>query len=458
MRRIIRFYCPTMVLVVTIASVVASTPASAQTPAWVLKRPVVEGYYVGIGSASTQAGESEFTAAARSGALNDIASQISVSLSSTVLQKVVETNDSLRSQLTAIVQTSARADLEDVELVGTFRDNEQYWVYLRIERSAYQQRRADKLRAAASLAADLLTRGRKAERQGQTTSALRSYAQSLVPLRQYLNEPLEGDVEGRRVYLANDAYASLQRLLDVIQIQPAKGNRLATIGRPLKPPYEVRVVGAGNMPVERLPVHFAFVRGAGDLLQETLSDQNGLARCEVKKITSPERIQVIEASVRLSSLLGPDSAGTLLPILLGTLAEPTSQLVLEVSGVEVYMEADETMFGEPLSQKVIEPALKSRLSDQGFSFVTARDRAVLSLNIKAQARKGSESYGLYFAFVTVDVTAIDLETGREIYRKSYADVKEGSDSYDKAARKAFSTAAARIAGEMVPQLVKAVQQ
>jgi hypothetical protein len=66
--------------------------------------------------------------------------------------------------------------------------------------------------------------------------------------------------------------------------------------------------------------------------------------------------------------------------------------------------------------------------------------------------------GLSFAYVTVDISAIDLESGQEVFRKVLTDIKEGSDTFEKAAMRGYAAAATRISDELVPQLVVRVQQ
>jgi len=102
--------------------------------------------------------------------------------------------------------------------------------------------------------------------------------------------------------------------------------------------------------------------------------------------------------------------------------------------------------------------VKSELGARNFSFVDDRSRASLLISIAAQARKGTESFGLAFAFASATVSVLDLETGQEIFKSSINDVKEGSDSFEKAGYKSLETLARRIAGDMVPRLVDKIQK
>jgi hypothetical protein len=434
--------------------------AFSDEPEWVVKRPIVQGYYVGIGMAQKNRPPAEYTEAARNIALNDIASQITVSVSSDVLRTVLEKNQQLEEEFQSRIRASATADLEAVQLVDTYESEDGYWVYCRLSKADYEARRAQKLNAAATQSLDLYSGGKKHEREGRTGQALGLYAQAFGPIERYLAEPLVVQSEGRSVYLVNEIYNSLRTLLDRIEVRATNPEQDAKIGRPLKKPLELTALlrDSVSLPAAQLPFRFAFTRGSGVYVDRVQTDKQGIARCQVQKITATDRIQVIEANLDLLALASGESTPPVVRTVLGSFAPPGTRFMLNVSGVDVFVDADESMFGEPLQQKRIEPVVKSELGARDFSFVDTRSKASLLVSIKADTRKGTESYGLAFAFASATVSVLDLETGQEIYKSSIADVKEGSDSFEKAASKGLNTLAQRIARDMVPQLVEKVQR
>jgi hypothetical protein len=444
-----------MVLVTLGASI-----AFGDEPEWVRKRPISQEYYVGIGMARKDRPAGEYTEGARNVALNDIASQITVTVSSDVLRTVLEKNELLEDEFQSRIRASATADLEGVQLVDTYEDDGQYWVYCRLSKAGYAARRAGKLDAAATQSLDLYSSGRKREREGKFGQALGLYAQAFGPIEKYLAEPLVVQSEGRSVYLVNEVYGSLRTLLDRIEVRTADGERDGKIGRPLKQPLELAAVlrDSASVPVQGLPFQCAFTRGAGECVDRILTDGKGIARCAVRKITAADRIQVVEAELDLLALAGGEQTSPVVRTVLASFSVPGARFVLNISGVDVFVDSDESMFGERLQQKRVEPVVKSELGARNFSFVDDRSRASLLVSITAQARKGSESFGLAFAFASATVSVLDLETGQEVFKSSINDVKEGSDSFEKAGYKSLETLARRIAGDMVPRLVDKIQK
>lgn len=434
--------------------------AFSEKPEWVRKRPIIQQFYVGIGMSQKNRPAVEYTEGAKNIALGDIASQITVSISSDVLRRVLEKNETLEEEFQSRIRASATADLEGIQLIDTYESDEEYWVYYRLSKADYEAHRAQKLNAAATRSLDLYSNGRKNEQERNVGEALGLYAQAFGPIEKYLAEPLQVYYEGRQVYLVNEIYNSLGSLLNRIELTTDGGKRNAKIGRPLKQPLEVIAImkDPGPTAAANLPFKFIFTRGSGEIVSQARTDKQGTAKCEVHKITASDRIQTIEAILDLQALAGGESTSPVVRTVLSSFTLPGTRFVLTVSGVDVFVEADESMFGQNLKQKRIEPLVKSELGAKSFSFVDDISKASLVITIKADARKGAENFGLAFAFVSATVSVLDLETGQEVFKSSVNDVKEGSDSFEKAAYKGFDTAGRRIVGELLPRLIEKVQK
>lgn len=450
----------TLMLALVALAVPHASAFHPDEPDWVQKHPVIQGYYVGIGMARKARIASEYTEAAKNVARNDIAGQISVSISSDVLRTVLEENEKIREEFTSSIRASASADLENLELVDTYESDEEYWVYLRLSKADFQARRAAKLEAAIDQAFDLYSKGRESERAYDVATSIGLYAHAFAPVEQYLAEPLLVDDGGRQVYLLNEMYRSLRSLLERIELRPVDAEREGTIGRPLPSPLELSAIlkGPQPSPATGLPVRFAFTRGAGECVDRARTDAQGIARCPVRRITSTESIQSVTAMLDLQDLVGGDRLSPAIRALLGSLPLPRATFVLNVSGVDVFVSSEELIFGARQEQKRIEPLVKSHLESKGYVFVEEKSRATLAIRIRADVRKGQESHGLAFAYASGTVSVTDLETGRELLADSINDVKEGSDSFEKAGARSLSTLARRIANDLLPRIIEKTQQ
>jgi hypothetical protein len=429
-------------------------------PSWVTKRPIDPVYYIGIGAAQKTKGSTDYIQKAKDNALNDLASGITVTVSSEIMRKVVETNASIEDNFKSQIQTSAKAELEGVEWVDTYDGDGQYWVYCRISREAYEAAKQRRIRNALKLSADLYTTGQKFEQENNVARALTYYVQSLSPMEKYLGEPLETEIGGKKVILVNEIFSSLQNLLGQIELTSLTPKQDGKVGMALKKPFEVTATLTGSKagPVVNLPLMFTFIRGSGEMVKNNSTDNTGDAKCDIHKITASDRIQIVEAKIFLAGMISADSSSVILSAVLNSLSVPSTRMVLTVTGLEVYVDADESQFGAKMKQPRIEPAIKNKLAEQGFAFTNDMANATVVINIKADSRRGSETMGLCVSYVDATVSVLDMRSGEEIYKNSMNNVKGISDTFEKGAFKAFDEAAKNVVDGLVPKLVEKIQK
>ncbi len=450
-----RTYCSQLLHIAVVSAVLASACAHAGIPSWVEKRPSVPGYYIGIGTAEKRGNPEAYLARTKHAALNDIASQITVLISGEQISRISEQMGKITDDYQAQLRSSTSAELEGVETVDTYETESQSWTYLRLNIEEYNRLRRAKMQQAASLALDYFTKAKASENDDKAADAVRSYLLALSAVGKYLVEPVEASYNGKKIFLVNEIVQSLQTTLNAIEIEPKISPLEAQIGKPVRGPVEFSVHYANargqQAPVSMLPVRFSFLRGAGELVPSSATDQLGVAATRVAKITATDKLQMIGARIDLSPMLGSDSV---LSALARGFSVPSAKIILNVAGISVYVKTQETQFGSPLRLPRIEPALKGMLSSEGFSFTKQQSAAAISIDITADSRRGSETHGLCVAFADATVSVIDLSTGDEIYKNSVSNMKGISDTYEKAGMKALDEAASVLKTEVIPLLLE----
>ena len=435
---------------------------AAPKPDWVRERPVSATHYTGIGVASSSGANRDYLQAAKENALEDLASQIKIVISSEVMRTLAETSGTLIDDYEKVLRSHTKAELEGYELVGTWEDSSEYWVYYRLSRSDHESRRRAKIERAVSLSKDLVGRARESESDREYDRALHSYLQSFHPVEKYLNEPLETSLEGKKVYLQNEIFTSIQSLLGMIEIGAVEENREATVGRPLDRPLQVTADHLGEDGVKtgisNLPLRFSFLRGSGELVEKVRTGRRGNGSCRISKVSSTDRIQIVKARLDIDEYVDRNAVSLILGSIIEGFSIPEAKFVLNVSGLSGFIASEEIHFDRRLNVLHIEPAIKNFLSGNGFIFVKNADEADLLFAVKAESRKGSDIYGMYSAFVDLTVSATDMTTGREVYKSSLHDVKGIDLEYEKAGLKAFENAAERVREDLMPGLIDRIHQ
>lgn len=431
-------------------------------PDWVQKRPLSKLYFIGIGSSHKGQTHRDHAQRAKDKALNDLASQITVTISGESILQMVEKYDLIEEQLRSEIRSSTKANLEGYELVDTWEDEKEYWIYYRLSKALYYEQKQAKINRAMDLSLDMFEKARTSEQQKNISNALTLYLQSLLPLQNFIEEPLQTEFQGSKIFLLNEIYSAIHGLIDQIQLKSEPEKLTAKIGQPVKPPLTVHALlsseSQASPAVSNLPILFAFVKGAGEMLEKTQTNLSGQALCRITKITATDQIQIVRAEVDLFSLIDQESYPLIFQSFLRNLPVPSTKFMLNVSSLTVCLKASEKNLGNPMDVLYIEPAIKNLLGEYGFTFTEDESNADILIELKAESRRGAEMYGMYSAFVDFTISMIDMNSGKEVFKNGLQDIKGIQLNYQKAGFKAFENAAKEMSTNILPELIQHTQK
>ena len=434
--------------------------AEAKKPDWVSTKPVSRDYYIGIGAAARDT--PDYIQTAKSAALNDLASEISISVDSELLNQVTENDEGMEQEFKAKILTSTSANLEDYEMVGTWESKTHYWVHYRLAKSAYEAQKKRRQSAAASLAVDFLEKAATQEKQGDIPQTLMLYVKALESLRDFIAEPLRARVGGKEVILNNEITFNLQRILAQVKLKASGGKVEGKVNKSLPKPLKVSAMfqddAGGEAPLAGMALGFGFVRGAGELVERVTTDDGGVASCRVAKVKADDKLQIVTARVDLLSWLGEGGEHGLAAAVLRTVDVPQARFILSITGVSASIASKEINLGQPLKVPVLEPVLKNALVDEGFSFTDDESQADMLIEISAQTRQGTEIYGQYVAFLDFNISVLDLATGEETFKHSEQKVKGIQLSFESAGLEAFKKGGEVMIAEMLPRMLEVIRR
>lgn len=432
--------------------------AQGKKPAWVEKRPTTPGFYHGIGVVPVSGSAQEYMQRAKDAALNDIAQQIVVSIDASQRSKISEQLGELKEEFESAVRTSTKADLEGVEAVDTWTGDNQYWVYYRLDIQEYKRLQAEKLRKATALGLDFYSKAKAAEKSGSISDALQYFLQALSSVEKFINETMEVQYGGGKVFLTNEIFSSIQSLLNHIELKSKNPKVDAQVGKPLRTPLEVIVTNtAASQPIANFPVRFSFIRGSGDIVATAKSDKNGIAATQIAKVTGTEKLQLIKAEANVAGMLG-ENASPLLTMLAKSFTVPDTRFTLNVVSLTIMFETEEMLLGNRLKLPRIEPLLKNSLAASGFTFVDDPAKANMMVTIKSNGRDGGEYQGLYSVYVDANISVTDLNSGEEVYKTSFNNVKGVSINYEKAGMKAYDEIAESLQKKVIPKILESLKK
>ncbi|KAA3613754.1 MAG: hypothetical protein DWQ05_15870 [Calditrichaeota bacterium] len=452
----------TTILSLVVLNCAQSTLGGEKKPKWVKKRPVTRLFYIGIAAVEKQVGSQDHIQAAKSQALNDLVSEIEVKISGEFINQVSERAGMVEDEVKSIVRAQTKTAIEGYELVDTWDDKKTYWVYYRLSKGLWEEIQREKREKAMRLSLSMYSTGMSKLAARDYGSALTFFSRALQPIQPYPAEPLETTYNGNKIYLQESITLAIQDLVSRIELIPPAGNNDVKMGQTIRRPYTVKTVynddSGQQIPVSHLSLKFSFVKGAGKLISTGRSNAQGVALCRLSKVTAQDKIQIVKAEMDVDAFVQQDSVGTITKNTISNMPFPSANIVLSVTGLTAFIEAKELNLGRQIKLPQIEPAIKNSLLENGFTLTDNLSKAEVMIKVDAQSRQGGRSHGISVSYVDLNLSAIDMRSGEEVYKNSLNGAK-GFDlsSFDKAGINAFQEAAKKITREMMPQFVAKMQ-
>ncbi|MCG8387813.1 MAG: LPP20 family lipoprotein [Cytophagales bacterium] len=418
---------------------------SSQKPGWLLQKPQSSLYYQGIGNASMS--DPDYIQTARNEALDDLAAEISVTISSSSLLYQLDLGDRFREEYQNAIKADVDQQLEGHELVDSWQDGQMYWAYYRLSKSDHQQRLEREKNTALEKGLDFYGRALNSSSRQEYGLAISYFTQSLAAIENYLGEDTKVTYNGNSILLANEAYAGLKNTINGIRFEgPGKVllNRrsLAQDNLEIAVRYE-------NAPVKNLPIRLSG-SAIGTREKTKTSGSNGSLLISHKELEAGDRSFMIEANIeRLNS-----TRSELLAAIMKQLPAPKKEVLVETKTLTLYISSAENNLGKPLPKGLLNSMLVGALGQQGAVFTDDEKDADLLMKVTADTREGSELSGLFTSFLDITVQVVDKSTNKEIYADAIYDLKGIQLSYEKAGLKAYQDAREKIEKELAPNIWK----
>jgi hypothetical protein len=448
---------PLLFLIAGCSPRVQTPDAEALKPSWLKDKPYRDGYYTGIGH-SQKEGSNNYIQAAKKSALDDLMSQIKVNVSSSSVLSFFETDKKIQEQYEQIIKTTASDELQEFELVDAWEDADNYWVYYQLSIERYRQIKEEQKRNATLLAKDFFTKGMESEKAGKRLQAISFYFQAFRSIEKYLGEAIRVAVNGREILLVNEIYASIQNLLDKINVRVLPGEIL--LNRRLTQSEQDVIAKASyndQLPAADLPLIASFEKGKGEIFPQYKTDEAGEARILISKISSREINQTVSVKVDINALSGTSSS-SVYTLIAKTLNVPGAQVLLKVQRPVVFLTADEKSLGFIKSNYQISNKLKNLLVNNGFEFTDNKSSADLWFDITADSEKGSISGSIYITYLTGVIKVTAMKEGKEIYAATLDRVKGYGLDYDKSSVDAYNKALESLERNRMKELLNMVLQ
>ncbi|MPQ45510.1 hypothetical protein GCQ56_00695 [Marinifilum sp. N1E240] len=452
-----------LIILLLVSCSAQSSMAKRRPPKWVKERPITPDYFVGIAVVKKDVSQTNYIQLAKSQALHDLCSEISISISANSVLQQFEDETQFKEEFQSNIQTNLAQEIEGYEIVGSWdnkRGNE-YWVYYRLSKAQYELQKRLKLNKAKKVAQNYFEQAKQSEKNLDLFQALSYYAKALDAIEKHLDEDLSVMTFDGRINLGTGIYNSIQNIFKRTQLTPDRKQIKLEISTSQKEPILIKAEWLGDSEeklIPSLPIQLAFTKGDGVLNNKVTTDQFGYAASKLSKVTSRMKLQEIEVSLDMSSILNENEDNYKLHKLFFTpeLA-PKSKIIINVERLKAYMNFKEKIFGKDSQREILKNNLKKELSENFFSFTNDKEKAKVILDINTNVTKGEvkegRNYKVFIVYLDCFFSLTDVKTGMEIFNDAIYEVKGMKPiSYDYAVKEAYEEAVDEIHNTIIPKL------
>ncbi|MHC1705847.1 MAG: LPP20 family lipoprotein [Tenuifilaceae bacterium] len=425
------------------------------TPTWVQNRPVSSTFYVGIGTSTKTMDINQTQQTAKQNALADLASDISINISSNSLLSAFETNTSFTEDYSKTIKSQSEQDLEGYEVVDSYEDQSNYWIYFRLSKTEYQRIKEERKNKAVTRSLDLYDKAIAAEQTGDTRLALINLIKALEPIKIYFSDPLQVNYQGKEIFLGNEIYNKISQVLSSIQLDASNKQIKVKQGQNLPAgSLEFKVLGQNKQSLSGFPVTATYtekpIRNS-----KIVTDVNGIAAFNVDPVRSNKNIETLKGSLNLEVIVNEASTDYVIRKLFTRFRSPEASITINIIKPVFYISSSETNLDEKLSPAPLAEGLKREILKSGYSTTDNLSEADYQINITSETKNKGESGSYKQTILTAKVSVRD-KSNAEIYSKQLDNIQGTHFNYQSAGLEAYKEATKKVENTISREIIEGV--
>jgi hypothetical protein len=425
----------------------------ANLPSWAVKQPIDPDYYIGIAGVEKKPGDREYKNQARKQALYMLGSQIEVKINSNSYLITINRDYKFQQDYLTASKASVNTNIEGYTIVDEYDGEKEYWVFLRLSKYEYKKRQQEKLLRASSTSLNFFEQADKFKAGNQYASAILFYCKALASMKNYLNEAVEADYKGKQIFLVNESFNNLQSLINSIRINFAESAATVKFGMPLNKVLIVNTTLSGQK-AANFPVVFKFSSGKGELLEKASSNEQGKINFILKKLSSNQAYQQIDATPDIDAICATDTNWTDIKPFIDRIVKPTGSILLTVIPPKFYSRSIEKNINTDLEEPILMKLIDKKLFDAGLQLTLDKKEADYIIELDANTTKGSVAYEMVNAQLKLNLTV--KRRNEVIYTQSKTDIKGIKLTAEEAGMNAYKNATEYISNIIIPDLYKLI--
>lgn len=416
-----------------------------KVPNWVSSRPNDGFKYIGVGVAEKGKG-SNYQMDAKKNALYDLSSEIKVNISSNSVLYTVQNNNNFNENFNSLINLSNTDNIEGYQLVDSYENEKQYWIYYQLDKQEYANQKAQKKQQIISKATNLINLSFNDEKNKDFSACLKKRIQAFGVLTPYLSEEINFDPsQTNGIKSVFDLTSIIQQQLQSITLVQQKELQVLKPYQQNYAPLLFSLELKTKTPLQNFPFIVSSDEEKIRVTEKTSTNDKGELQLKVNYVEPINQAAAFALSPDISSLMGSDSLGRAGIIVLKQFIQtPSLKIQARVNNITIFVTATEKNFGKPTGLNLIEAIIGQKFTGQEVQIVSKPEDADYIIESIAETQEDISSdilesnYKIKLAALVISLQLKNNLTKEVIYKTQVNDVYGYANNIEKAGMNAYS--------------------
>jgi hypothetical protein len=433
-----------------------TAPKKTPPPDWVMQHPISPSHYIGVAVANKNTNPVDYASIATKNALNNMASTVSVRITGQSFLNTMETNKVFSEDFSSSINTTTDIVFENYETAGIYENENDYWVYLRISKMAYQEQQARKKNEVLQNAYALYERSLEPQKRNQINTSIDLLLHALFTLKPYWNEQNNFTTpNGDNLLLDQQIYSDIQKILQEIESSCDESAIMLTAQNHYHQTIPLKVNGHGGSPAVGAPFTYHYPTDKYTRPKKVTTNGQGMVMVDVINVPFESQLPKLEFSFDTEALIPTDLDQKICRNLLkGAEANP---LIVPIHIVKptFYVESIEKNFGDNGNQTILMSTVQGFLAQKGFA-VTSKNKADYWITIEADTKNGGLSSEFISALLDMTLVLTDNQEQIVRYQNNTNTIKGVQLSLPSAGAEAYKKGKLKLEDEWLKQMLQSI--
>jgi hypothetical protein len=426
-------------------------------PDWVNSRPIIPGYYIGIGAALKTHNIHQYQQTAKQNALSDLAGEISVSISSNSVLHAFESKLGFREDFSSTIQARTQEELEGFDIVDTWEDNDYYWVYYRLSAARHREIKETRKNNAVRLSLGLFENAVDNREKGNLRMSIVQMINSMEAIKNYFDEPLPAEFRNKNIQLGNEIFNELTATIAQLEIMPGQSPIGVKRGQDVPGSLlRFQVINQATGPVSDFPLLAAYSeRPVRNNRNRTGSD--GFAHFGIDVVRSVKSFETFTVRPDIESILAEATTDPMMRRLVNRFTLPEGIVRINISRPVIMLIAAENNIDTEYRGATLRESFRKKALEEGY---TIGDNPAITdyiVRITASTIPDGESGTYKNALLTGTISA-ELPDGSIVYFRELDGFRGSHFDFNRAGEEAFRQVVRRMESSFFREIDEAMRK